>query len=316
MQKACILLAVFSIGGMIIYLAHNRTIYQTGVMEENVPMQAIKWMKEHKLEGRLFAPFGWGGFIGWQTGNHIKILMDGRIDHYGLDVFEANTAIEYGLPTCLSNLKKYQVEMILTSPQGPQGLYRAITSSGEWALVYFDEACELFLLRNEDHQEMIRQYEYRYVDPLKNPYYTPDNIKASLEELDRAIATSPKAYVPRYLKGDMLLMLGHEEAAWEEFKRVLKVNANHLGTLHSLGLSAMKQGRYYESETYFNRVLKHTHDKRLQAEMYIRCALLYEAQGNYSKAVSLARRAHKKRPDSEEVKQLLALFKKKQEMKH
>jgi hypothetical protein len=85
------------------------------------PKGAVDYFKKNPPEGRVFAPYGWGGYLIWRLPEQ-KVFVDGRMAIWqrksapmgeSLNAYKEFLEIDYGEKDSLSNLKKYQVRYVL-----------------------------------------------------------------------------------------------------------------------------------------------------------------------------------------------------------
>ena len=110
-------------------------------VDQTFPKNALQFMQEHKLNGRTFNQYAWGGYMEWNT-PQFKPFIDGRADIFvynGVfrDFLRATAAEDsFGI------LNKYRIDYVLLPPESP--LAYLLRHSAEWQTVYFDPVAVLF----------------------------------------------------------------------------------------------------------------------------------------------------------------------------
>ena len=73
---------------MNIGLLYNKNVFFEKTLK-GVPVGALQFLKENKLEGNIFAPFHISGLIAYRYYPNLKIYMDGRQEQvYPYEIFE------------------------------------------------------------------------------------------------------------------------------------------------------------------------------------------------------------------------------------
>ncbi len=111
-------------------------------VDQTFPKNALQFMQEHKLNGRTFNQYAWGGYMEWNT-PQFKPFIDGRADIFvynGVfrDFLRATAAEDsFGI------LNKYRIDYVLLPPESP--LAYLLRHSAEWQTVYSDPVSVLFV---------------------------------------------------------------------------------------------------------------------------------------------------------------------------
>ncbi len=124
---------------MLIYMFPSETQLRQR-LDTEYPTAALAYMRQHHINGRIFHPCEFGGFIEWDA-PEFKSFVDGR------ELFGANGVYEDSVRVLAMRrpfevLDKYQIEYVLMeSSQPPLYLLR---HSADWQLVYADNVASLF----------------------------------------------------------------------------------------------------------------------------------------------------------------------------
>jgi len=170
--------------------------FRLGQFPDYHPTHGLAWIQKHGLQGRLFAPLHWGGYIGWITNNKIKVFMDGRLPTFAGRIYTDYNRIIYGdAAHCLSTLNKYNIQILLVSPKNYFRLFQQLEISGQWALVYWDHVSQVFIRRHGPNQVLAEQMGYKNIDPNATPYFNPHKPERALAEVEReAMYLKPRSF--------------------------------------------------------------------------------------------------------------------------
>ncbi|MBI5597778.1 MAG: hypothetical protein HY928_16955 [Elusimicrobia bacterium] len=146
--------------------------WESPVRWERTPRQALEFLEREGVEGTLFNDYGFGGFIDWSTSGRRPVYYDGRYLFQGL-LAEAAAAAED--PAAFQALMDRRVVTYALVPlahapvQGPDGTVRSPWKlrfpAEHWALVWSDDAAQVFVRREERYAGLIARTELRYADP-------------------------------------------------------------------------------------------------------------------------------------------------------
>ncbi len=115
------------------------------VSPKNHPVNAVRFLNAHPLQGNMFNNYSWGGYLIYALDPPQKVFIDGRADMYGEKIFgdyREIVGIEKGIEELL---EQYQVNWILFPEDAP--LVRYLMATGNWREIYRDEEASV-LLRN------------------------------------------------------------------------------------------------------------------------------------------------------------------------
>ncbi|MBN1595262.1 tetratricopeptide repeat protein [candidate division FCPU426 bacterium] len=267
--------------------------FRLGQFPDYHPTQGLAWIQARNLQGRLFAPLHWGGYIGWKTHGSIQVFMDGRLPTFAGKTYTDYGYIIYGDPQhCLAMLDAYDIEILLVSPQNYYSLFEQLNQSGRWALVWWDHVSQVFVRRQGINRQAALENEYLSIDPNATPYLNPSHPEQSRQEIERAATAAPHSFLPLFFKGDQLFKQGRLDEAHEILRQVNRQTPKHPHTLYDLGLIALHKQQWAEAEHYLKKALHYYHDKPSQAQACLSLALLLKQSSNRrGQALRYARQA-------------------------
>jgi hypothetical protein len=126
------------------YYASERRIdrFGLGLDLEKQPVNAVKFLKENNLDGRLLNHLNCGGWLDWQAPQ--KTFIDGRLEVLGKEFFnEFNVSMNPGGLKPLAD--KYQADILFFNSEYAPLWLRQVNNQPDWRPVYLDEAAVIYL---------------------------------------------------------------------------------------------------------------------------------------------------------------------------
>lgn len=119
----------------------------TGIYEPAYPVGSADFIESRKLEGNLFHPVGWGGYLGWRLAPRNKSAHDGRISEWGFET--AKELLEFQSPQDREKIRaKLGFEISVVSLRQGAPFYQGKELEqfgGRWRLVYSDNFAAVFI---------------------------------------------------------------------------------------------------------------------------------------------------------------------------
>ncbi len=107
------------------------------------PVEAVKFIKENHLPGKMFNSFNWGGYLIYSLYPEWKVFVDGRTQAYG-DEFLTECSDVWSLSLGWEKkFKKYETNFILWPRKLP--LTEIFLLMDNWKLIYFDDIAAIFI---------------------------------------------------------------------------------------------------------------------------------------------------------------------------
>ncbi|HYB74327.1 MAG TPA: hypothetical protein VED18_13220, partial [Candidatus Sulfotelmatobacter sp.] len=195
---ACVLVLAASVADQALY--RQRFPRGFGVRPNLFPEGASAFLERHRLDGRLFNAYQFGGYLIWRRWPANQVIIDGRYDAvlFDQDLFEAYMRA-YRSPDTLNRLTAaYHVD-ILVLGVGRHSMHMGyIGEDPRWARVYWDNVAEVFVRRAGRHAALAAEGEYRLTRADPDPSYLaayradPATWSRAVGELKRAVAENPE----------------------------------------------------------------------------------------------------------------------------
>lgn len=277
---------------------------------EQLPEEALKYLDEKGINGRLFNTFQWGGYITWRDYPKRMTFVDGR-GGVSPDLLEALGKARFQ-PDVLNSLsERYGFEVVLLhynpivskalqgkNPDVDLGLFAA---PKDWALVYWDDVSMVYLKRTINMKKIIDEDEYHYVKPangypylarqISTPPFIPSLLKEGqsgvadiVKELERNLSKTNSKKARLYL-GFVYSNTGNPQKAIELLKSMEDFEAYQL-----LGSAYEKIGETSKAILYYKKALYI--EKNLN--ILYNLSRLYIAEGELEKGINYLEAAVKK----------------------
>jgi hypothetical protein len=150
-----------------------------------VPEGGVAFLDANHIDGTLFNTYGYGGYIEWASGTGRPVFMDGRYIFYplveqyenvmlgrGQEINVANWARyfnEFGIDHALVKYEPLRLHRAWNFPVKHESAMNVMFPKKDWALVYWDDACLVFLKRIPKFDRLIAADEYKNARPYDLP---------------------------------------------------------------------------------------------------------------------------------------------------
>jgi hypothetical protein len=119
------------------------------------PEAALDFAKRARLEGKMFNPYMWGGFVEYRLWPAQKAFIDGRSDLFGRALVAQTFAIESGQPGADAAYEAQGIDWSLLETHA--FLEGAPLDPSRWALAYGDATAVVLLRRGPRFDENVRR---------------------------------------------------------------------------------------------------------------------------------------------------------------
>jgi hypothetical protein len=127
---------------MVLFLPRQSTLQKN--IARDFPAQAVRYLREHPIPGRMFNDYKFGGYLVWTLTPQHKVFIDGRGDIYEEAWVFSNYSDIVGLkPDAIALLQSYGINFCLVSPNG--ALATLLTASTGWKEIYKDHLSAIFV---------------------------------------------------------------------------------------------------------------------------------------------------------------------------
>ncbi|MDI6813646.1 MAG: hypothetical protein QME75_15915 [Deltaproteobacteria bacterium] len=107
------------------------------------PMDAVNYIKENGLSGKVVTRFAWGEYLIWELYPHCLVAFDGRYETvYPEEVDQKYDEFHFARPKWRQFLESYPPDLILLDPN--QEIAGLITKEPGWQKIYEDSGSVLF----------------------------------------------------------------------------------------------------------------------------------------------------------------------------
>lgn len=161
-----------------------------GLVDDAYPVRAAAFVRDHRLEGKLFNDYHFGGYLIWALDARTPVFVDGRsMALYGVEfVRDVATATDDRLNGLID---RYGATIAIVPPDRRMG---ALQRRPGWALVMFDDAAAVLV--REDAVAGASALAYRALTPgrwfdLEWLRADPERLALAEREIVRAHADAP-----------------------------------------------------------------------------------------------------------------------------
>ncbi len=169
-----------------------------GLRNNYFPQGATAFLERHRLEGRIFNTYEFGGYLIWSRWPANQVLIDGRYDAILFDesLLEAYITAHESSETLDRITQAHDVQILVPSAK-PGRRMASVVRHPAWARVYWDPVAEVYVRRGGPYRDLVASHEYRLTGPASDTGYlaayrrNPQVWERALAELRRAVAENP-----------------------------------------------------------------------------------------------------------------------------
>jgi hypothetical protein len=221
-----------------------------GLGEICLPLEAVRFLRENHLDGRMLNSLDCGGWVDWQAPQ--PSFIDGRLDVMGDDFYRDYTE-SYEPGGLQPLLARYQPQLVLMDYNACGPWADQLKGSPDWRLIYLDTCSALYAAK--DYAPQFQPVElYNLLPAFGISIFNNDEISAFVSQI------SPDrlgTWLGGFYKGQ-----------------------NYPLGLSGLGLFAMKYGQYWAAQALFLKGLQETGGG--YGEIYFNLGIASLHLGNFS----------------------------------
>jgi hypothetical protein len=234
-----LLSAVAAIGLRVVtnayYIADRRSErFGSGLSGAALPIEAVSFLKEKGVQGRILNHLNYGGYLMWQWPE--PVFIDGRLEVMGEAFYEEylTASTEQALLTLLD---RYQADVVIFPYLVAPSWVQQMRAAPHWRLVYADGQAAVYL-RNGTNPD-VPALALPTTTPAGRPIPVPDEMRAAVLDAPRAVGLLP------WLEGFWQLQSFPQE---EMNRGIFHYYLDQWDAAESYYLDAIEgsQGRYYE----------------------------------------------------------------------
>jgi hypothetical protein len=154
-------------------LAFERDGYRGAWMDDRYCGPGMRFLRDARLEGRLYHPFNLGGFLGYWLAPGMRTFIDGRLDHVPAEVLDDYLAIRRASRTgpthvLRERLDRWGVDVFFADSFAPERYDRRISGTHlrrlpEWIPIHASRSCVVYLRRNPHNRPNLERTIAYYV---------------------------------------------------------------------------------------------------------------------------------------------------------
>jgi hypothetical protein len=136
------LLAGLTVGAGMVHLSGAEFARAPDATAGGYPVAATAWLRANLPDARLFADYGWGGYLDDALYPASNVFIDGREEMYGDAIFGAYLNTEAAVPGWQATLTTWRVDAVVTAPGG--ALAAALAADPSWRERFSDTAAIIY----------------------------------------------------------------------------------------------------------------------------------------------------------------------------
>lgn len=175
------------------------------------PRWAVQFLEANRLPPALFAPYGWGGYLGWKLYPDYRVFIDGRAaDVYPAQVYLDYLDIAFDTPRAHELLDTWGVKtaLVFRSARMKEASSLIFDDHDDWTRIYEDHLAAIYL--KGPVPELVRPPNpYNLTAEGRQALLTGDPATAA-ERLRQALALDPRYGEAVFLQGVMALRAGRD----------------------------------------------------------------------------------------------------------
>jgi len=253
---------------------YNRKSEFFDVSKRVYPYKAVDFLVEKQIKGNFFNDFNSGAYLVGRAYPDIKVFIDGRTELYGPDYFQSYQKIwkdgDARLFASFERKDNITGAFLNNAHQDiPWPVLKMFHSFKNWAIVYLDYDAVIFLKQTPYNKPFIDKY---LVDLKKWKPRPMDLLKLGTTRIEPFPFTS-RAYI--------LEILGADEAAINESKEALRVEAGYAPAYNMLGKIYSNRKDYKKAFENYRLGVMYSGDKQARLGL----AQAYENLKDYNGAI-------------------------------
>lgn len=227
------------------------------LLDARVPVRLAEFMARERIDGRMFNPEDFGGYLGWRL--RTPVYWDGRND------INLPTAIEWAHKRNLTEIvQRHALDvLILDQHYWEQFAGELLAQRDLWAIVYWDNRAVLLLRRVPKFTRVIERLEYELLRPFGVPtdaeiarLAREPALRSKVEaEIARALAQSDDTNAAWYLRGRLAQDAGNARGAYAALRHAA-AHSDDGQTLYHLARAARDLGKADEARGLLDRAMQ------------------------------------------------------------
>lgn len=189
--------------GVLYKLMNYDRSFGFGIDTEDFPVNAVKFLKENNIVGQGSKPFNTyycGGYLIWEISGAYNFIDSRNLND---EIYYSYKSMNYMQASFEQKFDNYGFDYVLwfypKLPLSTIELKASIASylirkNDKWRLVFWDDNSMVFIKNNARNQELIRQNEYKYVNPYYFIYEKEPLQKATYDDPGRIVEEIQRNY--------------------------------------------------------------------------------------------------------------------------
>jgi hypothetical protein len=225
--------------GVIIAFANDR-IEIGKAIADRYPHDAFQWVRSNGVALRPFHTIGHGSYLLWDLYGERSSFIDGR--NFSPPVYRDFLACQMNEQGRRGVAEKYNLDAYILPPieksdAGIDRVHRSLIGDDGWSLCFVDEHAWIYVKDASVQPAWLRDNGFRAYHPLtlQNRRVSDEEMRLILDDLQRAVGSSPDYVRIRVDLAMVYLTLGNPAAAAVEIDRALEIDPQNKTALELRG---------------------------------------------------------------------------------
>lgn len=247
----------------VVRMLQSKAVFEWGAgVGSKVPAKTADFIQRYRPSGKMYNEYNVGGYLIYRLFPDYLVYQDGRVDVYGVDQFIQYKVVESGNPAWREAVRKYGLNMMVLTYGGYQherSLISELDAATDWDLVYWDDACLVYLKNDGANSAIAKKLAYKRLQPgqpAERVLSRQDAMTSALPEIDRKIAEDPSCEKAYSLKAYCLANLGRFQEAEVAVAELMKLRPGQAYLYRLRGHIAFGQKSYEEAERQLRAAIR------------------------------------------------------------
>jgi len=172
----------------------------TGLLAGAYPFAAFDFLDKVGVGGPMFNEYDLGSYIAYHCYPRRKVFIDGRHQLYPIEFYKKYLSVNHSDAQLRAVVDEYSINYFIMRNRPPtprpQQVYRTLSTSLDWRLVFWNDQCLIYLRNTDANRQIIDEQECVYYDPVYPDEFSilrnlPLKSAAVKEELLRILRFDP-----------------------------------------------------------------------------------------------------------------------------
>ena len=215
-KRSIVILCAGLIFSVLFVRVYQGKAFRFELDHEKLPVEAVKFIKNHELQGPMFNDYNFGGYFLWKAFPEFPVFIDGRTEVYKGGVLKEYLAVSNAEDGWKRIVEKYDVRFFVIRPE--RKISPVLLRDKNWELVYFDYNAVIYV-RSDLFPSLKR---LRVVSPYGHRDRT--KTREATEEITYLLKENPRFFGGYKILAFLQYRSGNYRDAEQSLKRYLELH--------------------------------------------------------------------------------------------